>query len=86
MQNKDYDEIGELVNITSGTDIKLSKLYEIVRNIVGLKQEIEYDKTKPNGTFRKLMDDTKIKSLGWYPKIELEDGIQKTYEWYQSTI
>ncbi len=86
MQNKDYDEIGELVNITSGTDIKLSKLYEIVRNIVGLKQEIEYDKTKPNGTFRKLMDNTKIKSLGWTPKIRLEEGIQKTYEWYQSTI
>lgn len=86
MQNKDYDEIGELVNITSGTDIKLSELYEIVKNIVGVPQKIEYDKTKPNGTFRKLMDDTKIKALGWSPKIELKEGIKKTYEWYQSTL
>lgn len=86
MQNKDYSEIGELVNITSGTDIKLSKLYEIVRETVGLEQEIEYDKTKPNGTFRKLMDNTKIKALGWSPKIELKDGIKAVYDWYQSTL
>jgi len=82
MQNKDYKEVGELVNITNGDDIKLSELYEIVRQIVGLKQEIEYDKTKPNGTFRKLMDDTKIKKLGWEPKIKLEEGIKSAYDWY----
>lgn len=82
MQNKDYKDTGELVNITNGDDIKLSKLYEIVKDAVGLMQEIEYDKTKPNGTFRKLMDDTKIKSLGWVPKISLEDGIKAAYEWY----
>ena len=86
MQNKDYKDIGELVNITAGNDIKLSNLYEIVRKIVGTPQNIEYDKTKPNGTFRKLMDDTKIKSLGWKPKTELADGIKKTYEWYLSTL
>lgn len=82
MLNKNADEIGELVNITGGGDIQLSRLYEIVRKIVGLKQEIEYDKTKPNGTFRKLMDDTKIKKLGWEPKISLEDGIKAAYDWY----
>ncbi len=86
MQNKDYSDIGELVNITGGTDIKLSELYKIVKEIVGLKQEIEYDKTKPNGTFRKLMDDTKIKNLGWSPKIELQEGIKAVYEWYKSTL
>ncbi len=84
MQNKDCDEIGELVNITGGNDIKLSKLYDIIKDIVGLKQDIEYDTSKPNGTFRKLMDDTKIKSLGWTPKIQLEEGIKSVYSWYIS--
>ncbi len=82
MQNKDYKEVGELVNITNGDDIKLSELYEIVRNIVGVPQKIEYDTTKPNGTFRKLMNDTKIKRLGWEPKIKLEEGIKSVYSWY----
>jgi len=82
MQNKDCSEIGELVNITSGTDIQLKDLIEMVKNIVGFDGDIFYDKTKPNGTPRKLMDSTKIKALGWQPKIELEDGIKKTYSWY----
>ncbi len=81
-ENKDAKEIGELVNITRGDDIKLSKLYKLLQDIVGLPQKIEYDTTKPNGTFRKLMDDTKIKKLGWSPKVELEQGIKDTYKWY----
>lgn len=82
MQNKDAADIGELVNITGGEDIKLSELYTIVKEIVGLKQEIVYDKTKPNGTFRKLMDATKIKALGWAPSIPLKEGIRAAYKWY----
>lgn len=82
MQNKDCKEVGELVNITNGDDIKLSDLYEILKEIVELPQKIKYDKTKPNGTFRKLMDDTKIKNLGWTPKIKLEEGIKAVYNWY----
>ncbi len=86
MQNKDYNEIGELVNITGGDDIKLSDLYEIIKKITGVKQKIEYDTAKPNGTFRKLMDDTKIKQLGWSPKIKLEEGIKSVYKWYQLSL
>ncbi len=82
MQNKNYSEIGELVNITDGTDIQLKNLFGIVKNIVGYEGDIVYDKTKPNGTPRKLMDATKIKALGWSPKTKLEDGIKKAYEWY----
>ena len=82
MQNKDADEIGELVNITGGEDILLKDLFYIVKDIVGFEGEIVYDKSKPNGTPRKLMDATKIKSLGWQPKISLEDGIKHAYEWY----
>lgn len=84
MENKDADEIGELVNVTDGTDIQLKELFDIVKNIVGFEGEITYDKTKPNGTPRKLMDATKIKSLGWSPKIELRQGIADTYDWYCS--
>lgn len=83
MENKNYDEIGEFVNITTGTDIKLKDLFEMVKNIVGFQGEIEYDTTKPNGTFRKLMDAEKIQKLGWYAKTNLEDGIKKTYNYYK---
>ena len=82
--NKDYDEIGELVNITKGDDIQLKDLFEIVKSVVGFEGAIVYDKTKPNGTFRKMMDATHIKKLGWEPKIELEQGIKDFYNWYLS--
>lgn len=82
MQNKDYNEIGEFVNITDGTDILLRDLFEIVKEVVGFEGEIVYDKTKPNGTPRKLMDATRIKSLGWSPKISLQEGIKKIYSYY----
>lgn len=82
MQNKEYNEIGELVNITDGTDIQLRDLILMVKEIVGFDGEIIYDKTKPNGTPRKLMDATKIKSLGWTPKISLKEGISNIYNYY----
>ena len=84
LNNKDYSETGEFVNITGGTDIVLRDLFEIIKEIVGFDGKIVYDASKPNGTPRKLMDDTKIKSLGWQPKISLEDGIKQTYDWYCS--
>ncbi|MBR1617741.1 GDP-L-fucose synthase [bacterium] len=82
MMNKDYKDIGELVNITKGDDIQLKDLFEIVKSIVGFSGEIVYDKTKPNGTPRKMMDATKIKALGWEPKIDLKEGIKDFYDWY----
>ena len=82
MNNKDYKDIGEHVNITKGEDILLKDLFEMVKRIVGFKGEISYDKTKPNGTPRKMMDATRIKELGWEPKIPLEQGITHFYQWY----
>ena len=84
LKNKDYDEVGELVNITKGDDIQLKDLFKIVKRVVGFDGEIVYDKTKPNGTPRKLMDATHIKRLGWEPKIDLEQGITDFYNWYLS--
>lgn len=82
MQNKDYKDIGELVNITDGTDIQLKELIPMVKEIVGFDGELVWDTSKPNGTPRKLMDATKIKSLGWSPKISLREGIEYTYNIY----
>lgn len=82
IQNMDYKEIGELVNITDGTDIQLQNLIEMVKEIVGFDGELIWDKTKPNGTPRKLMDATKIKGLGWTPKISLREGITSIYSNY----
>ena len=84
LMNKDYDEVGELVNITKGDDLQLKDLFEIVKRVVGFEGEIVYDKSKPNGTPRKMMDATHIKELGWQPKIELEQGIKDFYDWYLS--
>lgn len=82
MENKNYNDIGEHVNITNGDDIQLKDLFEMVKKITGFKGQIEYDKTKPNGTPRKMMDATRLKSLGWQPRISLMQGIEKYYKWY----
>ncbi len=82
MENKNWQDIGEFVNITKGDDILLKDLFEMVKEIVGFEGRLEYDTSKPNGTPRKMMDATKIKSLGWQPKISLREGIEEFYRWY----
>lgn len=84
MENYDAKDIGELINITSGEDIQLCDLYTVVKEIVGFNGDVVYDRSKPNGMPRKLMDATKIKSLGWEPKVSLQDGIEKFYRWYNT--
>jgi GDP-L-fucose synthase len=82
MERKDCKDVGEFVNITSGSDILMKDLVEIVKKVVGFDGKIEFDATKPNGMPRKLMDNTKIQNLGWRPKVPLTEGITKFYEWY----
>ncbi|MCC9166161.1 GDP-L-fucose synthase [Pontibacter harenae] len=77
MQN--YNEPG-LVNIGVGEDISILDLAKLVQKTVGYEGEIVLDKTKPDGTPRKLMDVSKLHSFGWKAKISLEEGIQKVYE------
>jgi GDP-L-fucose synthase len=76
MQN--YDQPG-LVNVGVGTDIAISKLAEIVKNVIGFEGDISYDVTKPDGTPRKLMDVTKLSAMGWKAGITLEKGITDVY-------
>lgn len=61
----------------------IKDLTEIIVKTVGYTGEVRWDTTKPNGTPRKLMDSSRISSLGWSPKISLEDGLEKTYKWFK---
>ena len=70
------------LNIGTGKDVTISELASIILKIVGFNGKIEYDKTKPDGTPRKLMDVSRINKLGWKYKTELEEGIEKTYKWF----
>ncbi|MEW6053130.1 MAG: GDP-L-fucose synthase [Nitrospirota bacterium] len=75
-------EIGEFVNIGTGTDTTIRDLAMMVKDIIGFDGELVWDSSKPDGTPRKLLDVSKIQSLGWKPKISLEEGIRRTYAWY----
>lgn len=75
-------KIETLVNIGSGREVSIKELAQLVSKVVGYSGEIRFDTTKPNGTPRKLLDSSKIMSKGWKPEIDLESGIQSSYEWY----
>lgn len=72
----------EHINVGFGTDLSIKELAEIIKEIVGFKGQIVFDVSKPDGTFKKLTDITKIKNLGWLPKTNLKDGIQIVYKWF----
>ncbi len=73
-----------LINIGCGKDISISELADIVKDIIGFAGSIEWDRIKPDGTPRKLLDITRMKELGWQPKISLHQGILSTYAQYKS--
>jgi len=73
----------EPLNVGTGEDVKISELADIIADVVGFRGNISWDTSKPNGTPRKVLNVDKIKSLGWEPKITLEEGIKSTYEWYK---
>jgi GDP-L-fucose synthase len=68
------------INIGTGEDIEIGKLAELIKEIVGFRGEIEYDRTKPDGTPRKLLDVSRLNRLGWKHTTTLEEGLSKTYE------
>ena len=77
MQN--YSE-EQFINVGSGSEITIRELSELVKRIIGFKGEIVWDESKPDGTPRKLMDSSRLFSLGWKPKVNLETGIRMAYE------
>jgi GDP-L-fucose synthase len=74
----------EIVNVGWGRDVSILELAELVRDVVGYEGDIDLDKSKPDGTPRKLLDTSRLSSLGWKPSIGLEEGIRGTYGWYAS--
>jgi GDP-L-fucose synthase len=71
-----------MINVGVGKDHKIRELAERVKGIVGYVGVVRYDDSKPDGAPRKLLNVTRLRSLGWSPKISLEEGIKSTYEWY----
>lgn len=71
-----------IINVGVGKDISIRELAELIADTVGYEGEIVFDHSKPDGTPRKLLDVTRLQALGWHPKIGLQEGIAKTYQWY----
>jgi GDP-L-fucose synthase len=71
-----------LYNVGSGLDLTIKELAETIQKVVGHTGKLDWDSSKPDGTPRKLMDISKMHALGWKHKIDLEEGVKKTYDWF----
>ena len=78
---KNYNK-SEIVNIGTGKDISIKQVAEIIGQVVGFQGSLEFDTSKPNGTMKKQLNTSFMTSLGWSPKISLQQGIQSTVEWF----
>jgi GDP-L-fucose synthase len=76
----------EIVNVGCGEDISIHELAELICDVVDFDGELSWDKTKPDGTPRKLLDISKLRGLGWTPTIPLRDGIAQTYAWFLKNV
>jgi len=75
-----------LYNVGFGSDLTIKDLAETIQHIVGHEGDINWDSSKPDGTPKKLMDSSKLRALGWEPKINLDKGILKAYKWYLNSL
>lgn len=82
MEKYSYNDIGEFINIGAEKDIKIRDLAQLIKDTVGFDGAIRQDLSKPDGMQKKLLDSSRIKLLGWEPRISLREGIEKTVEWY----
>ena len=78
-----YDD-SQIVNVGTGEDITITELASTVKDVTGFEGDVVFDTSKPDGTPRKLLDVSKLHSLGWKHKIELKDGLVKAYQWFES--
>ena len=74
------------INVGTGKELTIRELSELVVKAVGFQGEVIFDANKPDGTMRKLIDVSKLHSLGWQHKVEIEDGVQKLFQWYQDSL
>ncbi|QHG91872.1 GDP-L-fucose synthase [Sulfurimonas sp. CVO] len=80
--NKNKEIKNTHINIGTGKDISIKELAELIKEIIGFKGELSFNTDKPDGTMVKLTDPSKLHSLGWKHKVELEDGVVSMYKWY----
>ena len=78
----DKDSFKDIVNVGSGFDLTIRELAEMICKIIGFTGELNFDTSKPDGPPRKLLDISRLQSLGWQPKFILEDSIASTYSWF----
>jgi len=74
------------INVGTGTDCSIKYLAELIKKITDFKGDIKFDKSKPDGTYRKQVDTKLLTKMGWKSKIELEKGLQETYEWCKEKV
>ena len=74
------------INVGTGKELTIRQLSELVVKVVGFEGMVKFDTSKPDGTMRKLIDVSKLHSLGWTHKVEIEDGVQKLFEWYKQSL
>ena len=74
------------INVGTGKELTIRELSELVVKAVGFEGTVEFDATKPDGTMRKLIDVSKLHSLGWTHQVEIEDGVAKLFEWYRKSL
>jgi GDP-L-fucose synthase len=79
---KDVKNLKLPLNIGSGVDYSIRELAEAIAQVTGYTGEIEWDSSKPDGAPKKLLDSTRIRSFGWAPSVNLEEGLKSTYQWY----
>ncbi|MBQ6062317.1 MAG: GDP-L-fucose synthase [Prevotella sp.] len=74
------------INVGTGKELTIRQLTELIVTTLGFEGEVEFDASKPDGTPRKLIDVSKLHSLGWTHRVEIEDGVRKLFEWYRGTL
>ena len=83
-------KLGEIrnchINVGTGKELTIRQLSELVVEAVGFEGTVEFDASKPDGTMRKLIDVSKLHSLGWTHKVEIEDGVRKLFDWYRQSL
>jgi GDP-L-fucose synthase len=80
-----YDD-PQPINVGWGEDVSIAELAALIARVVGFKGRLVFDRSRPDGTPRKLLDTRRLGALGWQPRIRLEAGIEQTYRWYQEHV
>jgi GDP-L-fucose synthase len=74
------------INVGFGEDVTIAELVTLIAEVTGFQGKVAFDKEKPDGTMRKLMDSSRLNAMGWKPRVELAEGVRETYRWFLETL